>query len=185
MIRMRLFGYEEFALAKRAAAGVMASCLRFLRRSAARPAVLGSEAKVRNLEHSLLPAWNSELRLPPPQLWDLLVRKARTWNIGEVEFSSVRNHRPRRIRWINAAAPVSDNSRWSLAVSLPGRDDAICELRAAGAEPITDKNDLAALESLLKTLGTHFAAHAEQLLGIPTAPQEPAEAHPSRRRQAA
>jgi hypothetical protein len=194
MIRLRLFGHEEFALAKGAVVRRLKSHLAFLIRVTHLSAVRGSgfriqdsrsaPSRVLNPEPRTL---NPELSAPGPGAWDIFVSEVRAWNIREVEFCLLQDHRPRRIRWIDPAAPINENCRWSLSVSLPGGEDAFCELRAAGAKPMINQNDLAALESLLKTFGTQFAAHAEQIFGplVPLEGPAAAGAHSDRRRQAA
>jgi hypothetical protein len=183
---LRLFGYEEFALAKSAAVRLMKSWLASLG-SLMRPSEdREAEVAVHDPQSAFPEVLNAEPRTLTPRLWDILLRRVRAWNICEVEFSSLHEQGPRRIRWINPAAD-DESCRWSLSVSLPGHDDALCELRAAAAEPIADKRALADLESLLKAFGTHFAAHVEQFFGPAQALDQPAsgDEYAAHQRQAA
>jgi UDP-GlcNAc:undecaprenyl-phosphate GlcNAc-1-phosphate transferase len=173
MIRLRLFGYEEFALAKGALVRARRSCLGFLAGLLRRRGALDSGLGARERPDSSIP--------PIPILWDILLRNVRTWDIRQVEFRSLQDHQSRRIRWIDPAASADGDCRWSISVSLPAPDGEFCELRASSAKPIVDQHDLATLTSLLKTFGAHFAAHAEQLFGPPAV----AETYSDHQRKAA
>ena len=89
-----------------------------------------------------------------------------------IKWSSVRSKTSRSggSAGSTPAMPIGEECRWSLSVSLPDPDGELCELRASSAKPITDEGDVAALTSLLKTFGVHFAAHIEQLFGPPAMP---------------
>ncbi len=103
MIRLRLFGHDEFALAKKVAVRAMKSGItgwgRLARRlhipasAAARPSLgtLVEETLERNPQTSNL------------ELWDILLRALRAWDIRQVAFSSPLRETPRRIRWIESA----------------------------------------------------------------------------------
>jgi UDP-GlcNAc:undecaprenyl-phosphate/decaprenyl-phosphate GlcNAc-1-phosphate transferase len=160
MIRLRLFGHDEFSLAKHAAVRTLRSCVGFLARVARRATVWNWNAAA---EQVLKP----EPRTLNPDAWDRFLRSLRTRNIRQVEFRSSRGADERRIRWINPAAPADELFRWSVSVSLPGGDGGLCELRAAGAEQFPPKKDADTLISLLKTFGAQLAAHPEQFFGPP------------------
>ena len=187
MIRLRLFGYDEFALAKGAIVRGMKSGIgiwgRFARwrripaSATGRPSLSGlvDQALERNPHASNL------------ELWDILLRALHAWNIRQVAFSSPLRNAPRRIRWIDPRAPVGQHCHWSLSVSLPGGDGEICELSAVAVEPVTREEEIAALRSLLTAFGARFAAHAEEFFGPTVALEEPTivEPYPDRRRKAA
>jgi UDP-GlcNAc:undecaprenyl-phosphate GlcNAc-1-phosphate transferase len=180
MIRLRLFGYEEFALVKKAAVAFLKSCAASAARLAQRVGPRGSALGDQDLQvslHQILPsmqtsASNSETLTPA--MWDLLLRNVLSWNIHQVEFCSLQDHRFRRIRWIDPAMPVGENCCWSLSVSLPDSDGELYELRASSTKPIINEGEFSALTTLLKTFGAHFAAHSEQIFGPESAGEEPA-----------
>jgi len=193
MIRLRLFGYEESALAKRAVVGLVKSCTASLASIAGRlglhhPA-LGDQDLHTSLHHVLAPTQTSTSnpRTLTPALWDLLLRSVRIWDIHQVEFCSLQDHQFRGIRWIDPAMPADDDRYWSVSVSLPDAHGEFCELRAFSTKPIGEEGDFAALTSLLRTFGTHFAAHSEQIFGPPAGIDEPATigTYPDDQRRAA
>jgi UDP-GlcNAc:undecaprenyl-phosphate/decaprenyl-phosphate GlcNAc-1-phosphate transferase len=165
MIRLRLFGHDEFALVKHAAVRAAESFLAAGRRIAGRlsaPRSRLARAGRRQLaDRALAP----EAHRSSPELWDLLLSSLRAWDVRQVEFRSQLSGRPRQIRWIDPSAPAGEQCHWSLLVSMPGNDGEVCELSAAAVEAVTRQDELAELTSLLTAFGTHFAAHAEQLLG--------------------
>jgi UDP-GlcNAc:undecaprenyl-phosphate GlcNAc-1-phosphate transferase len=164
LIRLKLFGYEEFALAKHSAAGFLG---RFSRRVHA--------------AHAWPPAPTVNRTPHPAELWDTLLRDMRGWNIRQVELTLSRGQAPRRLRWIDPAAPIGEECRWSVAVSLPGRDGDLCELRVASAAAIASEDELSALTLLLRTVGAQFAIHGEQILGPLTIADEPLPAETRRK----
>lgn len=166
MIRLRLFGYEEFALVKQAVVRLMRSGLQRLLPFSRR---LGLSRYGFDFLDSALtagddPAVQGKMN---PGLWDILLRNLQTWDIHEVEFRSFRENRLRRIRWIDPNASESEKRCWSLSVLLPDNIGELCELRVAGAKAVTEEDEFAALTTLLKTFGTHFATHGELLFGPP------------------
>jgi UDP-N-acetylmuramyl pentapeptide phosphotransferase/UDP-N-acetylglucosamine-1-phosphate transferase len=176
MIRLRLFGYEEFAMVKGAVVRTLKAGMRVLSRLIRRIGVRGSPTRVQAIvEHGYRPL-NSEPRTPTPALWDLLLDSVRVWDIQQVEFSASQDHQFRRIRWIDPTIPAGENCCWSLSVSLPDPTGASCELRASGTKPITDEAEFAALTSLLKTFGAHFAAQSDLIFGPALVVEEPAAA---------
>ena len=118
--------------------------------------------------------------LPTPDLWDRFVRDLLTWDVREAEFRASRGDRLRYLRWIDPRARLDQPCRWSLSVSIPGRDGELCQLQTAGPRPLSGSDRLAALTLLLKDYGSQFAAHAEMLFGPPVASE-----HPSHQRKAA
>ena len=187
MIRLRLFGYEEAALAKRAIIRTLRSGAASLARWAQGFGVRGSGFRIQDSRSSLHPVLTPEPRTLNPALWDILLRNVRAWDIHRVEFCSLQDHQFRRIRWIDPAMPVDEDCHWSLSVSLPDPNGELCELRASSTRPITDEGEISALTTLLKTFGAHFAAHIEQVFGPPAVIDEPAVAgtYTDRKRKAA
>ena len=167
MIRLRLFGYEEFALVKQAVVRLLRLGLQRLSPFSRR---FGFSRYGFDLLDSALTAREDSAaqgKSLNPGLWDILLRNLRTWDIHEVEFRSFRENRLRRIRWIDPNASESENRCWSLSVLLPDNIGELCELRVAGAKAVTEEDEFAALTTLLKTFGTHFASHGELLFGPP------------------
>jgi UDP-GlcNAc:undecaprenyl-phosphate/decaprenyl-phosphate GlcNAc-1-phosphate transferase len=116
MIRLRLFGHDEFSLAKHAAVRAVRSCTGFL-------AQLARSTRVQ-VSRFMVPNWSAAAdRIPIPVLqtlapdsWDRLLRSLRPWNVRQVEFCSLRGKQQRRIRWIDPAAAADGPFRWSLSV---------------------------------------------------------------------
>jgi hypothetical protein len=162
MIRLRLFGHDEFALAKETAVRGWKSYAGLFTRLARKDRVEGSGFRVQILETSPNQVLNLEPRTMNSEPWNLFVCVLPAWKIRQVEFGTLRGGRQRQIRWNDPAAPVDEPCHWSISVSLPGGDGQLCELRAAGPERITQSQELARLTTLLKTFGTYFAAHDEQ-----------------------
>jgi UDP-GlcNAc:undecaprenyl-phosphate/decaprenyl-phosphate GlcNAc-1-phosphate transferase len=187
MIRLRLFGHDEFALAKEAIVRTVKSCIGAWGRLAGRLHIPGSTTRRPNLSALVDQAMKQDSQASNLELWDLLLRNLRAWEIRQVEFSSPLRNLPRRIRWIDPRAPVGECCRWSLSVSLPGSDGEICELSTAAVEPVTHREELAALTSLLTAFGAHFAAHTEQFFGPAITVEEPTriDTYPEPRRKAA
>jgi UDP-N-acetylmuramyl pentapeptide phosphotransferase/UDP-N-acetylglucosamine-1-phosphate transferase len=186
MIRLRLFGHDEFALAKKAAVRGVKSSIAIWGRFARRLRLPGSTAVHPGLGALVDQALDREPSVSNLELWDVLLRNLRARNISQVAFSSPLRNTPRRIRWIDPRAPVGQRCHWSLSVSLPGDDGEICELSAAAVEPVAHE-EVAALRSLLTAFGARFAAHAEEFFG-PTVTLDGAtfaEPYPGHQRKAA
>jgi UDP-GlcNAc:undecaprenyl-phosphate GlcNAc-1-phosphate transferase len=178
MIRMRLFGYDEFVLAKEAADRTLRSYAKVLGRLLHLHGTSDSWHRVQDSTFSLDPVLNLEPQPLNASLWDKLLCSLREKNIRQVEFSSIFENQPRRIRWIDPAASLDQRCHWSLSVSLPGRKGEICELRAVSAEPITNVRSLVEISTILRTCGEHFAAHTGDLFGPPAVLEVPAIGRP-------
>jgi UDP-GlcNAc:undecaprenyl-phosphate/decaprenyl-phosphate GlcNAc-1-phosphate transferase len=187
MIRLRLFGYDEFSLLKHAVVRVIRSYTAIGRGLAARLRHPVSWRRRPDIGVLVERALNPENHATSVELWDILLSNLRAWDIHQVEFSSSLANRPRRVRWIDPRASADANCRWSLLVSMPAADGEICELSAAAVEPVTRREELASLTSLLTAFGTHFAAHAEEFFGPAVVLDEPSvvEIYPDRWRKAA
>ena len=187
MIRLRLFGYDEFSLVKHALVRAIKSYIEVCGRLAGRLRTLGSWDRRPNLGAVMDQALNPESQASSPELWDLLLQNLRAWDIRQVEFCSHLKNRPRRIRWVDPRSPAGECCHWSLLVSMPNAAGEICELSAAAARPVIRQEELASLTSLLTAFGTHFAAHAEQFFGPAVVLEEPTfvETSPDYRRKAA
>ena len=107
------------------------------------------------------------IETPIPAMWDTLLRNVAAWHVDQVEFCSFRDDQVRRIRWISPEVPPGEDCCWSLSVSLPDPEGDVCELRACRLRPLTDKKESAALGSVLKAFGVHFASHVDQFFGPP------------------
>lgn len=188
LIRLRLFGHVEFALAKKAVGDLFLAGMELLRELARRRnnawhQTMNAEA----MDAEAMPTLKLEPQLPRPEEWDVLLDNLRAWNIRQMEFCSSFGPRPRWIRWTDPAAPAGRQCHWSLGVSLPDREGEICELRVAAVDPLTRREDLVALTSLLTLFGAHFANHAEKFFDSAIVLNWPAivETPPDRRRRAA
>jgi UDP-N-acetylmuramyl pentapeptide phosphotransferase/UDP-N-acetylglucosamine-1-phosphate transferase len=173
MIRFRLFGHDEFVLAKEAADRT----LRIYSRAMGRLLRLGRSSNAWHIVRDATAPLDQVLKLEPQltnsSLWDRLLGSLRELNIHQVEFRSMLEHHSRRIRWIDPASPLDPRSHWSLSVSLPGRNGDICELLAASSEPISNARTIVEISAILKTCGEHFAAHTDDLFGPPALLEPP------------
>jgi hypothetical protein len=187
MVRLRLFGHDEFALAKEATIRSVKSGIAAWARLAPRLHLPGPAASQPSLSTLVDKALARNPNTSSLELWDILLRALREWDIRQVAFSSPLHNTPRRIRWIDPRSPVGQHCHWSLSVSLPDGDGEVCELSAAAVEPVTREDELAALRSLLTTFGARFAAHADEFFGPSVTLEEPTfvEPHPDHRRKAA
>jgi len=174
MIRLRLFGYEEFALAKSALVKTRRKCVSwmryfvgasFRRKSPGRVIVLGPP----------IPQCSTPL-LTTPLLWETLLRHVRTWEVRRVEFHVVENQQMRHLRWIDPGLSATEPCRWSVSASSPTTDGGVCQLRVSSTRPIDDDEDLATLTALLKTFVAHFAEHSERLMGPQARTERPRKA---------
>jgi UDP-GlcNAc:undecaprenyl-phosphate/decaprenyl-phosphate GlcNAc-1-phosphate transferase len=179
MIRLRLFGYEEFALAKGVARHAVRSCIGLLARAA-------SGIGIKGLKRGVSAAVESRgAQDVNDASWDLLLRSLRAWDVHQVEFCSLQNKEFRRIRWIDPALPAGQRCRWSLSAALPIPAGGSCELCASRTKAMTNRREVAALTSLLETFGAHFAEHLDQIFGPATADTKPVVVRPTEKRKAA
>jgi len=170
MARLRLFGHDEFALIK----GVVLRGWNVFRdRILARNPAMESETVFEDA--------------PPAEMWRVFLRDLQPWNIRQVDFSVSLGDRPRRLRWIDPASAADEHCHWSLSVSMPGRDDEICELRIAGVQPIAWAENAVALGRVLKAHGASFANCGERFFDALGVFEELAvvEIHPQPHRKAA
>jgi UDP-GlcNAc:undecaprenyl-phosphate GlcNAc-1-phosphate transferase len=165
MVRFRLFGYEEFSLVKHAAVRVVQSFLSTVRSMVGWSKGLERGPAMRVEDDDLPRIAAPEGKMSNAPLWDLLLRDVRRWDVRQIEFSVSQDRQFRRIRWMDPAMRVNEECCWSLSVSLPDPTGRICELRASSVRPITEEADLVALTTLLKTAGTQFALHSEEIFG--------------------
>ena len=178
MVRLRLFGHDEFALAKQVTVRSVKSGIGAWGRLASRLRIRAPTVSRASLTTLLDHALERNPQASNLELWDIMLRALRTWDIRQVAFSSPLRETPRRIRWIDPRSPVGQRCHWSLSVSLPDGDGAICELSAAAVKPVTGEEELAALRSLLTSFGAHFAAHAEEFFGPAVTLEEPTFVEP-------
>ncbi|MEN6457975.1 MAG: MraY family glycosyltransferase [Thermoguttaceae bacterium] len=171
MVRLRLFGHDEFALVKQA---VVHALQRYLRlgghaapADASAPSGSSATASARNtVLVSRTPTLGAESAVSGGLAWDAFLCRLRAWDVCHAEFdASLGDHR-RRLRWIDPRSPVVQKSGWSLWVSLPGPAGELCELRAGGVHPVAQREQ-AALTLLLKESAARFAASPDQLFGPP------------------
>ncbi|MCE5268057.1 MAG: undecaprenyl/decaprenyl-phosphate alpha-N-acetylglucosaminyl 1-phosphate transferase [Planctomycetaceae bacterium] len=167
MIRLRLFGHEEFALVKEA---VVRALKPGFRHEASEAASAGLEkAEIATSAASTTSGREANV----PLSWDGFLHRLQAWDICQAEFDASFGENRRRIRWIDPKSPPGQRCRWSLWVSLPGPGGELCELRAGGSRPVVRRDELTALTSMLKDSAAHFAACTDELFG-------PAVAHGDR-----
>jgi hypothetical protein len=187
MIRLRLFGHDEFALLKNAVANFLERRFGFLRwlawkREDSGFEVRGSEVRGQGAEVEVFMRDAPAANLP---LWDLFLQNLREWDVSKAEFRLSPEDQPRLLQWINPASHGDERYGWSLAVSLPDRNGDLCELSIAGVDPRTKEMHLAAMTSLLKTFGSYFALHADSVFGLPAVEEKPADIDQRPQRKAA
>jgi hypothetical protein len=175
MVRLRLFGHEEFALVKwtivKAAKATFAmigrkknlAIWRFGDLVIDRPP--DTFRKKTNLQTPKSP--NPQTSTPPQLSWDIFLENIKQWNVHQVEFRSTEGRHSRKIRWTNPTAfeLEEDDFGWSLSISLPGKFGEQCELRTTRKRPIVSASERKAFVSLLKTFGTYFASDVDRLFG--------------------
>jgi UDP-GlcNAc:undecaprenyl-phosphate GlcNAc-1-phosphate transferase len=167
MIRMRLFGHHELALARSAVA-------RTFVRLADR---LGKPRQPRNLPDAAQLA-----RLPFREAWAALVDEVKVWEVHRLELIVSREGGdPRHYTWVVPATETNNGCCWSLVVAFHPRDGQRCELRATGPESLpADFLYSIGLTRVLELFGRHFAEHAEQI-PLLTATPEPTGSNWDRR----
>ena len=184
MIRLRLFGHDEFALAKGAVLRTFRTLLASIAAVARRwaPGSSGNHRETQRAKPLLADLGGST----DQEIWQQFLKRVRRWDVKQVEFRSQRDERPCRLQWLDPQSTARLACGWSLAVSMPSTDGAIYELRAAGLRPIRGRGEMDALTGLLKIYGVYFAAHAEMFFGQAVADTsvEP-DAWPDRHRKAA
>ena len=183
MIRLRLFGHDEFALAKEAAIRALKSYAGFFARFAARTGfrVQDSGFGVRNSASRVRPnrtpeprILNPEPRALNPELWDRLLRSP-----PGVEYP------PSGVRLVARRSappdPLDRPGRAGRRAAAAGRSRCRCRPTTASfanfAPPLPSgspgNKTLHALTSLLKTFGAHFAAHDRAVLRPVASSNEP------------
>lgn len=163
LIRLRLFGYEEFTLVKdaliHAAQLFAASAKNAMPAGQVREDVDGSSSLAQASAPHLKLSDSAESR----KSWDMLLHHVRMWNIRQMEFQCVRKGQFQRICWKEPAVGLNSHCCWSVSVSMPDHSGEVCELRASSSSPLADDREFASLTSLLKAFGVYFAAHTEQV----------------------
>ncbi len=149
MIRLRLFGHHELALARSAVARTFVHLADRL----------GKPRPARSLPDAAQLA-----RLPFSGAWAKLVEEVKVWQVHRLELIFSREGTdPRHHTWV-APAAGTDNCRWSIVIAFHPRDDQRCELRATGPESLPpDFLYSIGLTRVLELFGRHFAEHAEQI----------------------
>ena len=167
MIRLRLFGHHELALARSAVART------FVRLGDR----LGKPRQSRSLPDAAQLA-----RLPFDEAWAALVEEVRIWQVHRLELIlSSEGAEPRHHTWVVPAAETDSGCCWSVVVAFHPRDGQHCELRATGPESLPlDFLYSIGLSRVLELFGRHFADHATQipLLSAAADPQVGAPARP-------
>jgi UDP-GlcNAc:undecaprenyl-phosphate GlcNAc-1-phosphate transferase len=162
MIRLRLFGHHELALARSAVA-------RTFVRLADR---LGKPRFTRGLPDAAQLA-----KLPFDEAWTSLVQKVKVWQVHRLELILSRQGAdPRHHAWIAPDADTENGCCWSIVVAFHPRDGQRCELRATGPESLPpDFLYSIGLTRVLELFGRHFSEYAEQipLLAVGAEPAGP------------
>lgn len=150
MIRLRLFGHHELALARSAVA-------RTFVRLADR---LGKPRPVQKL-----PDATDLARLSFDEAWKTLVVKVKTWQVHRLELLLSRaGEDPRHHAWVARAGESDDGCCWSVVVAFHPREGQSCELRATGPESLPpDFLYSIGLTRVLERYGRHFAEHSQQI----------------------
>jgi UDP-GlcNAc:undecaprenyl-phosphate GlcNAc-1-phosphate transferase len=176
VVRLRLFGYHEFQLGKRALA-------RGLAELAHRLSATGPLRRI--------PRAAKLTRLPFDEAWTMLIEEVRNFNVCRLELSvSSHGQLSRRHTWndLAPAADADDLTDWSIAITLRQPGGRVCEMRASGLDAL--EPELASstgLTRLLTAFGTHFSEHFAQVPGLAVIGTDHgrSDADPRRRNRAA
>ena len=152
MIRMKLFGYHEFNLLRRASLDRITSLGRAFRR-------LRGAAATR---HHAAVSDNSL-----SQLWDALIRKVRPKGICRIGLRFASGPIEGRRRWVDPLAENGRDCRWSVSVSVQTCDGRACELRADGLEKPHSEDEIELLTSLMRSFGTRVFEFVEDTEVLP------------------
>jgi UDP-GlcNAc:undecaprenyl-phosphate GlcNAc-1-phosphate transferase len=159
LIRLRLFGHHELALAKNAVAGRLARLA----------ALLGKFDP-----QSTLPTTSELGRLSPDEAWAIAVQEIKAWKVSRLEMTL--SHPAKcleRYGWNDPAVGVEEHA-WSLGLVFQGPEGQHCDLRAMGpAIPQSGLAGLTGLSQVLTVFGTHFAARPLELLDHPEKESRP------------
>jgi hypothetical protein len=147
MIRLRLFGHDEFALAKETVIRRWKLSAGFFARLARKGRVHGSEFVAKSLQAGV-----PQILVPEPQIvhagpqtmspepWNLFLSIRQAWKIRQAESGSLRDGRQRPIRWSDPAAMVDEPRAVPISVLLPGGDEEAEEaLPASRGRPPMDR----------------------------------------------
>ena len=149
MIRLRLFGHDEFALAKETAIRDWKSYAGLFARLARKNRVQGPGFRVQILETASNQILNPEPRTLNPEPWNLFPAIRETWKIPQVELGSLRGGRQRQNRWSDAASPVDEPCLGPILVLPSGGDEDALPASRRRAKRIASSQCLARLTSLL------------------------------------
>jgi UDP-GlcNAc:undecaprenyl-phosphate GlcNAc-1-phosphate transferase len=163
LIRLRLFGHHELALAKNAVAGRLARLA----------------ARLGNFDpRSTLPPADGLDRLSADEAWAVVVQEIKPWKVSRLEMTL--SHPAKcleRYGW-NDTAVGPEEQAWSLGLVFQGPEGQHCDLRAMGpAIPPSGFAGLTGLCQVLTVFGTHFAARPLELLDRPEAEKQPQFRH--------
>jgi UDP-GlcNAc:undecaprenyl-phosphate/decaprenyl-phosphate GlcNAc-1-phosphate transferase len=150
MIRMKLFGYHEFSLLRRAALGRLAA----LGRAFDRLRGYESHNDIASDGYPLLAAWEA------------LVGEVRPKGIRRVDLRLASGPIEGRRHW-NDPLENGGECRWSVSVSVQNRDGRACELRADGCEKPRSEREIEFLTGLLRTFGNRVFELAEDTDVLP------------------
>jgi UDP-GlcNAc:undecaprenyl-phosphate/decaprenyl-phosphate GlcNAc-1-phosphate transferase len=167
MIRLRLFGYEEFALVKWSIVKAAKSAFAMIGKRENLVIWRFGDLVIDRQPDTFRKQRSLQISKCPPLSWDAFLENIKPWNVQQVEFRSTEGQRSRKIRWTNPTAHEmeEDDFGWSLSVSLPGKHGEQCELRTTRKKPIVGNSDRKAFVSLLKTFGNSFASDVDRLFG--------------------
>jgi hypothetical protein len=151
MIRMKIFGYHEFNLLRRAMLDQFASLNRTVQ-----SLVGGSKSREQIAQggDSLLEAWNT------------LIDEVRPQGIRRIDLRLASGPIEGRRHWVE---PLANGRacRWSVAVSVQKRDGRACELRADGLEKPDTQREIEQLTGLLRSFGNHVFEFVEDTEVLP------------------
>jgi UDP-GlcNAc:undecaprenyl-phosphate GlcNAc-1-phosphate transferase len=151
MIRMKLFGYHEFNLLRRAVLGRLASLGRVF------PRLRGAETLNQD------PAGDYSLL----QAWEMLIRRSRPKGIRRIDLRLASGPIEGRRHWIDPLADQGRACHWSVSVSVQKRDGRACELRADGLEKPNSEREIEFLTGLMRSFGTHVFELVEDTEVLP------------------
>lgn len=145
LVRLRLFGHHELALAKSLVA--------------VRLTQWANRLSTFNPVHQLPPVEHFA-QLPLDELWAMLLQEVKPWKVARLEMVlTAPDAPPLEVKWL--ASPVRETrAGWSLNVVVGGLEGRCCELRAGGGVlPGLEFAGITGLGQVLEVFGAQFANH--------------------------
>jgi hypothetical protein len=152
MIRMKLIGYHEFDLVRRAISGRMPSLGKVWERLVS---TIVSPRRELTEPVSLVDSWNS------------LIEKIQPLGIRRLDLRLASGPIEAKRHWIDSREESVPVCRWSVSVSVLTRDGRACELRADGLENPRSQLTIDEMTSRMRSFGNHVFELVEDTEVLP------------------